>query len=89
MKIAVIGHVDHGKTSIIEALVKGFEEKTGEKVEFVTVHDNEIDLLVRKQELPKVEELVFEINNYRIEEPFFPKAKHCPKGHERPYKYHR
>lgn len=25
----------------------------------------------------------------RIEEPFIPKAKHCQKGHKRPYKFHK
>lgn len=33
---------------------------------------------VHKIEMPKIVDL-----------PFIPKAKHCPKGHQRPYKFHR
>ena len=33
---------------------------------------------VHKLEMPKI-----------VEPPFIPKAKHCTKGHERPYKFHR
>ena len=40
MKVAIIGQ---GKASLIEALVKAVEEKTGETVEFVNVHSEDIE----------------------------------------------
>lgn len=41
MKVGIIGHVDHGKTTIIGALVKAVELKTGEQIEFVSMHEKE------------------------------------------------
>jgi translation elongation factor EF-Tu-like GTPase len=43
MKVGIIGHIDPGKKTIIEALVKAVELKTGEQVEIVSVHANEKD----------------------------------------------
>ena len=88
MKIAVIGHVDHGKVSMIEALVKGVEKKTGEKIELVTIHEKELEFLTQEIHINKPSDLEFEINNSMLEEPF-PKSKPFAKGHEHPYKYHR
>jgi len=41
MKVAVIGHMEPAKTTLIEAMIKAVESKTGEQVEFVNVHANE------------------------------------------------
>ena len=43
MKVGIIGHAESAKTTLIEALVKAVEQKTGEQVEFVNVHANEKD----------------------------------------------
>ena len=82
MKVAIIGQ---GKASLIEALVKAVEEKTGETVEFVNVHSEDIEELTSPIEMPKVD---FKLTNYQID--YVPTIKDKKtKGHERPYKYHR
>jgi len=43
MKVGIIGHVDHGKTTILGALVKAVELKTGEQIEIVNIHEKEKD----------------------------------------------
>lgn len=45
MKVGFIGHVDHGKTTLIQELIKAVEVKTGEKIECVSIHENETDFL--------------------------------------------
>ncbi len=87
MKVAVIGHVDH-KTTILEALIRAVEAKTGEKVELVHVNHDEFELLGFKSEPILIKDFDMEIPKL-IDHHFYPKAKHCTKGHERPYKYHR
>lgn len=82
-KVAIIGHVDH-KTTVIEALVKAVEEKTGEKVEIVTVHKEDIKCLERP--LDRTEEVFIIEKLPELKEPFIPRL---PKGHIRPYKFHR
>lgn len=88
MKVGIIGHIGDDAALLAEALIRKFEEKTGEKVELVHVnHDQDYSI---------PEELIsttLGIRNIQtpdlIDHSFYPKAKHCPKGHERPYKYHR
>lgn len=43
MKVGIIGGIGPAKTTLIEELVKAVEQKTGEQIEFVTVHANEKD----------------------------------------------
>lgn len=41
------------------------------------------------QESNKVDKGVYLVKSTILEMPFFPKAKHEPKGHQRKYKYHK
>ena len=82
MKVAIIGQ---GNATLIEALVKAVEEKTGETVEFVNVHSKDIEELTKPIDMPKVE---FEVKNYKVEYVPIIKGKKT-KGYEHPYKYHR
>lgn len=84
MKVAIIG--GKASTTLIEALIKGVEEKTGEKIEFVDMHLKDIEEFT--QILPENKDTyTFELIKH--EKPFYPKKKHCPKGHEKPYKFHK
>lgn len=79
MKIAIIGTDKPGKAEI-DALIKAVEEKTGETVEIVNLHEGEFDLPEQTMSFK------FDPSFKLIEQPF-PEPKR--KGHIRPYKYHR
>lgn len=69
-----------GRKAAIEAYLR--EMDMHEKVELVVVEEKP----------PVIEELKESICMFDAKstyEPFFPKLKHQPKGHERKYKYHR
>lgn len=78
MKIAIIGAGKPGKTEL-EALIKAVEEKTGEQVELVNLHEGEFDL--PEQTMPFKFDLTFKPVDLPPPEP-------KRKGHVRPYKYH-
>lgn len=54
-KIAIIGS---GKGTILEAIVKAVEEKTGEKVELVNIHSKDMEVLTTKHFEPINEPVV-------------------------------
>lgn len=79
--IGAIGHVDHGNVAVHKSIAK--LQKMGKEI--VVIATDEINPRPRI-----IEREPFIIENLPvIEEPFFPRAKHLPKGHQRPYKYHR
>lgn len=79
MKIAIIA--GNPQQSLIESIVKAVEEKTGEKVEYVQVHEKDAEFLTQKVPVKPI--ILKPIEPY-VEDP----KKWKKKGHERPYKYH-
>ena len=79
MKVAIIGHSDRDTAIAIAEL----EAKLEEEVKIVAIEEDN---------LPKRNNLIAEpflITNELVPMPFYPKAKHMPKGHQRSYKYHK
>lgn len=87
MKIAIIGTGNPEERTLIEALVMGVEEKTGEKVEIVQVHEK--DLKVLTTQLPQIDKEPITLIAPTIMELTSVPPSEKRKGHERPYKYHR
>lgn len=83
MKVAIIG-TNAPQQTLIEALVKAFEEKTGEQVEFVNIHSKDAEILTQKVPIKEIDPCILE----PIEQ-FTPPPVQKTKGHKRPYKYHR
>lgn len=79
-KVIVIGCIAGSKMAIDICREYPHEEVVFyEKAADVPIHECRLKSIeVHKIEMPKL-----------IDLPFMPKAKHEPKGHERPYKYHR
>lgn len=84
MKVAIIG--GQASTTLIEALIKAVEEKTGEKIEFVDMHSKDIEEFT--QILP-TDTKKYTLELASIVEPFDPEGKYFRKGHKKPYKFHR
>ena len=83
-KIAiVVSHIDTENKTVTEALVKSFEQKTGEQVECVMIHNKESDFWAKPLQETDATPLVL---CPKMTEPFIqPKIK----GHIRPYKFHK
>lgn len=81
--IGIIGHVCHSNVSVIEALVKAVEKKTGETVICVNVNPQDIEAL-KHPILPKQAPIILQSIDHSYTAPEVKR-----KGHERPYKYHR
>ncbi len=45
MKVAIMGHGGIGKTTLIEAMIKAVEMKTGEQIEVVNIHSKDSEFL--------------------------------------------
>lgn len=93
-KVIIIGGlIGPEKTTIVEALVKGVEARTGEQVECVMVHKEDIETLLPGADVgalfPQIEhnpEPLILRARPEIKEPFIETKI---KGHIRPYKFHR
>ncbi len=76
-RILIIG--DSDKINVNE-----ISKAIGESVEIVTDPlASDIDLILDTPEPFIIKE------HPKVEMPFYPKAKHMPKGHQKPYKYHK
>lgn len=89
--------VGEGGTTRIKAYVEAIEKAIGEKVEYVCMHAQDKEYLLRKipergivvvsdMEQPTLTQETIELCTKLKERPFVPMKK---KGHERPYKYHK
>lgn len=83
-KVAIIGAITHEQKTLIEALVKGVEERTGEKVVAVNVHEKDADFLTQKVTMDEVESYL--LKSVKM---YSPPPEPKRKGHIRPYKHHR
>ena len=81
----VVAHADHGSAALNEAITK--LHGMGKEVNIIAT--DEINPRPRLIESELMESKPFIIEKFpELQEPFFEKAKHQQKGHERPFKYH-
>lgn len=78
MNVITIGCESH-KLAEIEAFLR--DMNMHEKVKLVAVED-------KRRVINELKESIHMFDDKRIYEPFSPKRKHMPKGHQRPYKFH-
>lgn len=82
--VGVVGHVNYINTQLDKAVTA--IHSMGKEV--VIIATDEINPKPPSELMIESEPFIIE-KLPEIKEPFYPKAKHVPKGHQRPYKFHR
>ena len=86
MKIIITDHIVH--TSAVYSILENRKSKFPEIV-VVKEKDSSInpDSLKVKNDIQEKEYLITSLPKF--DEPFYQKRKHSPKGHQRPFKFHK
>ena len=82
-KVGIIGNVAPSGLTFIEALVRSVEEKTGEKIQVVNIHQKDVEYLTQKIPVEDIDPVI--IKPISIQAVV---SETKSKGHERPYKFH-